>query len=110
MILKAIKIVATNNTTRPERKTMSAIFSSFLLASLSLRMEMKERIQLVIKITTAKTANSSIKEPSVRFNFFSDVSTIKHIPNKLAEVLNMCGDLFSAIYSFSSSFIFLVIW
>ncbi|KQS40560.1 hypothetical protein ASG14_18885 [Pedobacter sp. Leaf194] len=95
--LNAIKIVATKRTTKPDRNTKSATCSSFLLSWRSLRMEIKDRMQLVIKNITAATANSSIKEPSVRFSFLSEVSTIKQIPNKLADVLRICGDLFSGI-------------
>jgi len=87
--LNAIKIVATNNTTRPDRNTKSATFSNFWLSLLSRRMEIKERMQLVIKNITAATANSSISEPSVRLSFLKEVRTIKQIPSKLAEVLKM---------------------
>jgi len=98
--LKAINNVATDKTTSPDKKIISAIFSNRLLTVLSLLIEMKERIQLVMKITTARTANSSIKEPFARFNFFKEVKTIKHIPSKLADVLKICGDLFSDILVF----------
>ncbi|MBB4106126.1 hypothetical protein [Pedobacter zeae] len=53
-----------------------------------------------MKNITAATANSSIREPSVSASFFKEVSTIKQIPNKFAEVLKICGDLFSAILIF----------
>ncbi|WP_293313060.1 hypothetical protein [Pedobacter sp. UBA5917] len=78
----------------------SAIFSSRWLEVFVLRMAIKDKIQLVIKNITAATANSSMREPSVRASFFKEVSTIKQIPNKFAEVLKICGDLFSAILIF----------
>ncbi|MCX3263407.1 hypothetical protein [Pedobacter agri] len=87
--MKAIKIVATKRIINPDKNTKSAIFSSFWLLFLSLRMEMKDKIQLVIKHITAATANSSIRESSTRFSFFKDVSTMKHIPSKLADVLKI---------------------
>jgi len=92
-----MRIVATNNTTKPDKNTKSATFSSFWLSFLSLRMEMKDKMQLVMKNITAATANSSIRESSVRFSFFKEVSTMKQMPSKLADVLRMWGDLFSAI-------------
>lgn len=92
-----MSIVATNKTTRPDRNTKSAIFSRRLLSLCSRRMAIKDNMQLVINSITATTANSSISEPSVRASFFNDVNTIKQMPSKLAEVLRMCGDLFSGI-------------
>lgn len=97
MRLKAIKMVATNKTTKPDKNTKSAICSNRLLIDLSRRIAMKERMQLVIKSITAATANSSISDPSVRANFFKEVNTMKQIPSRFAEVLRICGDLFSAI-------------
>ncbi len=87
--LNAIKIVATNRITRPDRNTKSANFSSFWLSFLFLRIEINDKMQLVIKNITAATANSSIKDPSVRFNFLSEVSTMKQMPSRLADVLKM---------------------
>jgi hypothetical protein len=87
--LNAIKIVATNKITKPDKKTKSATFSSLWLAVFTLLIEIKDKMQLVIKNITAATANSSIKEPSVRASFFNEVSTTKQMPSKLAEVLKI---------------------
>ncbi len=86
--------------TRPDKKMKSATFSNLWLEVLTLRMAVKDKMQLVIKNITAATANSSISEPSVSASFFKEVSTMKQIPKRLAEVLKICGDLFSAILIF----------
>ncbi|WP_158544397.1 hypothetical protein [Pedobacter miscanthi] len=78
----------------------SAVFSNGWLEVFVLRIAIKDRIQLVMKNITAATANSSIREPSVSASFFKEVSTIKQIPSKFADVLKICGDLFSAILIF----------
>lgn len=53
--------------------------------------------QLIIKITIAKAAPSSIKVDSCNLATLTEVKTIKQKPNKLAEVFKICGDLFSFI-------------
>jgi hypothetical protein len=93
-------MVAMNNITKPDKKIKSAVFSNRWLEVFVFRMAIKDKIQLVIKNITAATANSSIKEPSVSASFFREVRTIKQIPNRFAEVLKICGDLFSAILIF----------
>lgn len=53
--------------------------------------------QLIIKITIAKAAPSSINVDSCNLATLTEVKTIKQKPNKLAEVFKICGDLFSFI-------------
>lgn len=93
-------MVAINNITNPDKNMKSAVFSNRWLEVFVLRIAIKDRIQLVMKNITAATANSSMREPSVSASFFKDVSTIKQIPSKFADVLKICGDLFSAILIF----------
>lgn len=79
-------MVARNKTIKPEMKIKSATFSNRSLLFSSFFIEIKDNIQLVINITTAAIANSSIKESLARFSFFNDVRTIKQIPKRFAEV------------------------
>lgn len=85
------------STIKPAKNSTSANFSNLTDCAVSFRIARKENKQLLIKITMAKAAPSSIKEDSLRFDIFTDVNTMKQKPNKLAEVFNMCGDLFSFI-------------
>lgn len=86
IILKLINIAEIKSKPSPHKKNTSAIFSSCeFLASLLLRIERKERMQLVINMIMAKEAISSRKVASRKFSTLIDVSTIKHSPNKLEE-------------------------
>jgi hypothetical protein len=87
-------MVVKNNTIKPQRKKISARFSN-LSARLSFLflMDRKESRQLLIKEIIAKAAPSSIKLDSLSFVILTEVSTMKQKPNRLAEVLSMCGDL-----------------
>jgi hypothetical protein len=93
MTLKAISIVVINRTMRPEKKQRSANRSSFAPRAVLLRMARKDNKQLLMKITMAKAAPSSINDDSVSAEILTDVNTIKQNPSRLAEVFKICGEL-----------------
>ncbi len=89
MMLNAIKIVVIKSTNKPNRNKISAKFSSLVDSIFLLRMARNDSIQLIIKITIANEALSSIREDSWSFEIFTEVITIKQNPNKLADVFKI---------------------
>ncbi len=90
-------MIKTNN--NPPIKILSAI-RSYLIANFSLvvRIDKKEKKQLVINKIHAMPVISSIFETSLSFAIFSEVKTIKQKPSKLDDVFKMCCDLFCISY------------
>jgi hypothetical protein len=60
-------------------------------------MDRKDRIQAVINRIIARAVVSSMIVLSLIFATLREVSTIKQRPSKVAEVLSICGVLFSGI-------------
>ena len=82
-------------TIKPNKNKISALRSIFSALAVVLRMPRKDNKQLLINTIIAKAAPSSIKVDSVNLEILTDVKTIKQKPNKLADVVKICGDLFS---------------
>lgn len=91
-----MSIVVIKSTINPQRNKISAMRSNLFEFELFL-MAKNDNKQLLIKITIAKDAPSSIKVDSCNLATLTEVKTIKQKPNKLAEVFKICGDLFSLI-------------
>ena len=85
------------STINPQRNKISAVLSNLFEFTFLLRMARKDNKQLLMKITIAKAAPSSINVDSCSLATLTEVKTIKQKPNKLAEVFKICGDLFSLI-------------
>jgi hypothetical protein len=73
----------------PHKKNISAIFSNFEFATLSLLMERKDRRLLAINITMAKVAISSIIVAARKLSTLIEVSTTKHKPSRFDDVLSI---------------------
>ena len=61
-------------------------------------MERNDRMQAVINNIIASAVVSSMIVLSLILATLREVNTIKHKPSKVAEVLRICGVLFSGIY------------
>lgn len=93
MISKVITIVVINKTDKPIIKKNSAMFSYLILRfSFALLIAIKESILLAIKDMVAIEVNSSIIDVCFNLSTCNDVSTMKHKPSKLDEVLSICED------------------
>lgn len=95
-------IAVTESDESPMKNKISAYFSYLCPVLLVLRIDKKDNIQLDIKKSIAKAVNSSIKVAAFIASIFLDVRTIKHNPNKLADVFNMCWEF--EFLSFINSF------
>ena len=92
-ISKVIIIVAKNIKTSPAKKAKSAMVSYFFASDeIELRIERKDKIQLIIKLTIVTAVNSSMYVVAFSFNNFNEVSTTKQIPRRLEEAFKICGD------------------
>ena len=61
-----------------------------------LLIERNDSRQLEIKRNMDSAVHSSMIERSLSFNALSDINTTKQRPNRLDDVLSMCGDLLSS--------------
>ena len=91
--LNAMSIVVTNREMRPVRKTTSATFSYFGVASRLLRMERYDKILLAMNMIIAPAVNSSIREASLELVTCIDVSTTKQSPSSVEDAVRMWGKL-----------------
>ncbi len=87
-------MVIKNKMTNPQRNKISAICSYLLTLVFTWPLIARnDNKQLPMKQTMAKVAPSSKKEPASNLVILLEVSTTKQKPNKVAEVLRICGDL-----------------
>ena len=92
MILKVTSKAVINKKNNPAKNTISAINSNRSTLIL-FRIEMNDKTQLVMNIIIAKAVSSSMIVSADLFPIFIEVNTIKQRPNKVAEVLRICGDV-----------------
>lgn len=104
-MFKVIRVAVTKRDESPTKNKTSAYFSYFIPISVLLRMAKKDKMQLNINENIANAVNSSINVAAFISRIFLDVKTIKHKPNKLAEVFKMCCELelFFFIFTFHLS-------
>ena len=81
------------NNAKPIIKTKSAILSNFLLC-LSERIEKYENKQDMRKTILAMATNSSRYVSIFNFNNFKILRITKHKPRRLADVGNICCEMF----------------
>ena len=74
---------------RPDKNTMSAMFSYRADLLVMLRIERNDMRLAAIKRIVATAVHSSIKVVPFSFSTFNEVSTRKQMPNRLAEVLSI---------------------
>jgi hypothetical protein len=82
-----------NRKNSPERKIKSAIFSNRIPDFLMLRIDRKDKTQLIININIAIAVSSSIMLFSAILLILNEVRTTKQRPIRVAEVFRICGDL-----------------
>ncbi len=98
-IEKAIMNVTAKIRSKADKKIKSAIFSYFGSSrSFEVRIERNENRQLPMSRIQAKPVNSSMRDTSLIFDIFSEVSTIRQKPSRFDEVYKMCSDLLFAIF------------
>ena len=79
-------------------KKISAILSMrYSFSSLTVRMEINEKTDEIVKSIAIMDVNSSTKLLSALFVRCSDVIINRQKPSKLADVANMCGEVLFAI-------------
>ncbi len=76
----------------PERKIISAIFSSWSDLLKLFLMDIKDKMQLVMKRIVVPAVISSIIVFSDSFRILREVSTTKQSPKRLEEAFRICGD------------------
>ena len=74
---------------KPIKNKISAYFSYFWPNEVVLRMAKKDKMQLNINENIAKAVSSSISVAAFISRIFLDVNTMKHNPNKFADVFKM---------------------
>ena len=81
-------------------KTLSAMVSYRISnSSFAVRIDKKEKKQLIASKMQATPVTSSIMDVSLTFDILREVKTPRQNPNKLEEVFRICCDLFFDIYS-----------
>ena len=81
----------------PDKNIKSAMLSNRWFMCFSLFIEIKDKMQLAMNKIMARAVVSSIRVLSCILDTLMEVSTTKHKPSRVAEVLSMWGDLFSAM-------------
>ena len=89
MTLNVTNIAVIKRDDSPMKNKTSAYFSYLCPIPLAFRMDKKDKIQLDIKNRMAKAVKSSIRVAAFIARIFLEVKTIKHNPNKLADVFKI---------------------